>query len=671
MPGAVAGTAALLLLALTGLAVTATLRVRSVVELVLGAYVVAFAEVVVLVLVLSPVGGVRRSALLAGLTLLCLLAVGVWEWQGRPRPPLPDPRHRAYAELRRPVLLALGTAVGLACVYAVTLIVATPPVTWDSLRYHLMRAAMWRQDGAVGYVADTYDDRLNANPPNGEIALTFALELTRHERFAGFVQLFAWLACGVAIVALARRLRLAPSEALFGAFLFLLLPIVVLQSSTTQNDLVVASLLLASTVFFMRDEWSVIGLGGVALALAVGTKVTAIFALPVILVVALLTDAHAGRARRLVGLVTGALLGSYWYAVNLAKTGDPLGETPDRGYVQLFEPVDNASAALARMLDAIELTGWRDWGKPAYVAAMGAFIAALVVLACLRRISLRHAIVASLVALVPFVLLPISFVTWRAFAKVHDALGSPPGLVQHDLGATLLPFGGWQAQTVADEAASWFGPVGFVLVLGLGVTAVVLVRRGGLPTVALAVGLAPLAWLVALSATLGYDPWQGRFFMYSVALSAGLWGLLLRRPPIAWTAAAVSVTVAALTFVQYDQKPLATWPGLERWELQTIHRPGVAATFELLEERIPDDAVVALALVSNDWGYPAFGPRLTRRVVLVSTGADAAETEAQWLIVNRERSGEVDRACWETVLEGAEGQIFTRRPSCRSAGAGS
>lgn len=251
MSGALLGILAFVLVAATALAVAASLRLDSLGKLLIGAYVIAFAEIVGLVLLLSPFGAVRRPVLLVGLSVLSAAAIGLWWRVGRPQPGVPKVRS-TWALLRRsPPLALLAFVVAAALGYLVALVVGTPPNSWDSLTYHLARAAFWRQDGGVGYIADAYDGRLNANPPNAEVALTFVLELAREERVAGLVQFGAAIVCAVAVFALARRLGLPDREAAFGGLLFLTLPTVVLQASTTLNDLVVAALLLAATVFLL------------------------------------------------------------------------------------------------------------------------------------------------------------------------------------------------------------------------------------------------------------------------------------------------------------------------------------------------------------------------------------------------------------------------------------
>jgi hypothetical protein len=126
----------------------------------------------------------------------------------------------------------------------------------------------------------------------------------------------------------------------------------------------------------------------------------------------------------------------------------------------------------------------------------------------------------------------------------------------------------------------------------------------------------------------------------------------------------VAVTIAALSLALYDQKPLGKWHRYERWELLSAQRPGLRPILEHLEKHVPIHDRVALALGANDWGYPAFGPRLTRHVVLVPFGSSANEIDADWLFATGGRATEIDRACWSPELATDEGSVFRRRSAC-------
>lgn len=657
---------AVILVGGSGLAIAATLHLRRLTALVLAAYVLAFAEVVALMLILSAFGAMTRMGILVGVAALFGVSMTLWVILGAPRPrPLPPFRHHLRALACDRILLVLAVATGLALLYVLALIVGTPPNSWDSMTYHLARAAFWRQGDGVGYIDDAYDERLNVNPPNAEIALTFVLEVGRNERLSGFVQLLSALAISLGVYALARKVRLSRREAVGGALLFLTLPIVLLQASTTQNDLVAASFLVVAAVFILGESRGELGIAALATALAVGTKFPAAYGLTILGMLALVAPASpiAGRTRRFVALLVGAGVGSYWYAANVIQTGHPLGNLSDTaGVVALLEPTENLLATFARILDAFDLPGAQ--GVDIFIYGFVASVVAVALLLGERRGG-RNKILPSLVTgalvIVPLMFVPVGYALWRVFAKLHDILEEPDG---------RLPVSGWEAQTTASESLSWFGPLGPVFVAGTCVAAVVLVRRGSLPPLAAMLAAAPLIWFALLSVSLAYDPWQGRFLIFPVALSASLWGLVLRVHRYAVAAVAVGATSAALSLVHYLEKPsglallerpvsASIW-NVDRSEAQAVRRE-MRPVLSFIENDVPSDAMLALAMGTDDFAYPAFGPGLDRNVELVPLGSNARDSRAEWLLANAERASEMDRECWDAVLATPEGWIGFRR----------
>jgi hypothetical protein len=667
------GLLVLLLLAGTAVVAAATIGVRSLGELVLAAYVVATAEIVALALVLSLFGSMTRTALVAGCAACLAASVGAWLLAGAPR--LPALPFRAVGSLARPwpLLLVAACAAG-SLAYVLALIVGTPPNGWDQLNYHLPRAAFWVQADGVGYLDHAYDERINFFPPNGEIPIAFVLGVTRTEELGALVQLAAALAAATGVFVLSRRLGLDRRAAAFGAFLFLTLPIVLLQSATTKNDMVVAALLVAATVFLLGDSRRQIALASVAVALAVGTKFTAAYGVVLLLVLALVAAPRALRRTRVVALALGALAGCYWYAVNLAETGLLLGDQSNiPGLTAPLRPRENLVTAFGDIVDLVDVSGAKGADILLYlVAALAVGIG--LALASRRRGSsngsgLRQALVAALLVASPLALLVLADEVGRpSLLWLHDALGEPEAYLAEGDEVTSSP-------TTASDTGSWFGPAGLFLVLGAGAAGVVLARRRSLPAVALVAATAPLLWLVLIALSLTYHPWQGRFFLYPVALSAALWGLALRVRPLAWSVAALAATTAFLSLVHYTEKPsglrllerdgpTSIWQ-LERSQAQSLHDPAYESLFRFLDQSVPRDASVALAFGANDFGFPIFGPRLERRVVPVPFGSNAAEIDAEWLVASPDRAGEIDPACWTRALESEGGTIFERTPDCR------
>jgi hypothetical protein len=651
--GALLGALVLVLLAATGLLVGLGMSIRAIARLVVAAYVVAYAEVVLLALFLSAFDSLTRGALVAGVVLVFCAAVAVWILVGSPRPPSVGP---LVAELRAAPVAVLAVAVAIAFAYTLALVLGTAPNGWDPLNYHLARAAFWLQSQHIGYIADAYDQRLNFNPPNGEIGIAFALGITRNERAAGLVQFFAFLSCGVGVVALARTVGCARAQALIGGLLFLLLPIVLLQSGDAKNDVVVAAFLLAAAVLLHEQTRLGLALAGVATALAVGAKFTAAYGLVLLLALALLALPPTLRVARVVALGAGALVGSYWYLVNHHETGRFLGDQSGTGTLTApFHPAANLVTAFGDLVDTIDLSGARGRWILLFVPL------ALIVAIALVRSGTRLAVATGAAVLSPLLLLLISEHVGRPLLlHLYDAVGKPPAYLAVGDEVNSAP-------TAAGDTVSWFGPVGlFLASMSL---AFAVIRRRTFPSSARVLAAAPIVWLVMVALTLTYHPWQGRFFIFPIALSAALWGALLDNRNALWAAVALGVTTAALSLVNYVEKPIGLGTDRSAWhmtraQLQSSHDPPLEPLWRFLDRRVPRRTSIGLAFSNNDFGFPVFGPHLERRVVLVPDGSSARETNTAWLVSDAQRAAQIDAACWNAVHRSERGAVFRRRQDC-------
>jgi hypothetical protein len=667
--GPLLGFLALALLAATGSLIAATLRIQRPAEAVLAIYIVASAEVVGLFLFLSAFDAVTRRALIAGLVALLAAAFGAWVLAGSGH--LPSLPRRPFADLvERGPLLALATAVGLGLAYLIALIAATPPNGWDPANYHLARAGFWLQSGDVGYIANAYDQRLNFNPPNGEIGFAFVLGITHEENLVGFVQFFAALASAIGVFALARRIGLRRGEAAFGALAFLSLPLIALQSSGAKNDLIVASYLVGAAVFLLGDSRRSIALGSVATALAIGTKFTAAYGLAILFALVLVAPPPGRRTLRLVGLAVGGVVGSYWYVVNAHETGHFLGDQSNvPGLTAPLHPAENLLTAVGTLVDTVDLSGARGADILLYPLAAVALTIGLAVFSRNDRRKVGSLLLTAAFVASPLLLLVVSKHLGRpGLLRLDDALGRPKAyLAAADATAT--------SPTTASDTVSWYGPIGLLLPIVTGIAGVRLARRGSIERLAVGAALAPVAWFALVALTLTYNPWLGRFFVFPIALSAALWGLALRSSSTAWAGAALAGVTLALSLVHYVEKPsglrlldrsaptASVWT-MERWQIQSQHDPAIGPVFRFVDHDVPRRSAIALALGANDFGYPVFGPHLERRVELVPFGSSAREVETDWLVASRERTPEIDVSCWRAALRSDEATVFRHVAGC-------
>jgi 4-amino-4-deoxy-L-arabinose transferase-like glycosyltransferase len=665
------GTAALILgLALVAAAAwlsAASLSLRSAIDFLLAVYLCTAGGIMLLALVLSPFDALTRGWLLVGSGLLAAIACFVWILRGRPAAPPFGPALRASREvLRDPVVAVPAAAVGVGLAYSAVLAIATPPNDYDTLWYHLSRAAFWRQEHAVGYVERANDLRLDVFTPGAELVSSWAMTLSGNERFAGLLQLFALVATMLAVAGIARKLGFDRRAAALGAVLFASLPVVALQASTALNDLAVASFLVIVVYYLLQGTRAHLALGALALALAVATKATALLALAPL---ALLAFGLAPRRRWLgvaVAGVAGIALGAFWYFVNREETGSfiPRFAPNDLGGTSHDSGVVRYPAQFSRLvIDAVDPAG--SVGRDRYLYVVAAVIVLVVGVAVAARRRSRVVAVGAVVT-AAVVLVPVAFVT------VHERLLDAFQRAWLDAGEPDLAFLGADREAIPPSPfVSWYGPLGVLMVLATVPLAIREIRRGALRKAVVVLALAPVLYLAVVTVGLGYTIFHGRYLMPAVAVAATTWGLVLRVRALAWAAATIATVTVCLSFVHYVEKPAgfavlggtnprSVWNESRVEILAHSRAPGGAGPLRVIEQRAVPGDTVALRIRQDDVSYPFFGADLDRRIVFVEDtgGLDA---EADWLVVAPGLHADVCDAGWRSVPTGEPGWRLYRR----------
>jgi hypothetical protein len=565
----------------------AALRLRGCAAFLLAAWVLACAELVLAGELLSLLGSVGRTGYALVETTALVLATGAWLASGSPRPALPRPGRPGL------LLALLGVVVACGLGYETFLVLTTPPNNWDSMHYHLARVAAWRGQGSLDWFG-THNGIENTYPPDGELLVLWAVVLAGRDAVAALPQLAAQLATALAVFGIARRLGYGARSSAFAALLFPTLTIVALESVTTQNDLVEASFVAAAVCFALGRTRAETALAGAALGLAVGTKLSIVFAAPVLLAVFLL----AVPRRRAVAAWSAAgiaLLGSYGYVQNLVEDRSLLGGSHETTLLRPEVTLGGTASTVARTTyRLVDLSGWHP--KTALVR-------------------------------------PIGTAAQHVFAGLHIP-PNPPEATTSD----TFPFD-YAVNTGVSEDASGFGPLGFLLLLplSLGFLVAWALRRTGRRHAALALAL-PL-YVLALALGTRWNFYAGRFLVTPIALT-----LPLAAPVVArrWLAAPILV-LAAVTFgVAHAFNPskaagfegtTAIW-NLDRVAAQTVRRPKLEPVFRTVAERVPTDARIGVSLARSDWEYPLYGPRLRRRLVfLPARGALADADGLDWVVL--------------------------------------
>lgn len=570
----------LLLLAVVAVLVPATLRIRGVAAFVVAALVAAAAEIVLLTIGLSLVYGLQPGWMLLGQLVGALGAVSAWIAAGRPLPGLPRPPSRA--ELRglardHPAAAgALACAIGASAVTGL-LAVAVAPSNWDSMTYHLGRVAFWLQyDSALHY--DNGTIRQLASGVNGEFLQAWTILVTGTDRFAALVQWLALGGLGAAIFVAARLLGARRPAALFAAALFAILPQPVLQASTTQNDLIVSFFVVATGVFGVRGirdrDGGDLAIGALALGLAVGTKGTALVALPALAVVlgAALMAYRPPRALVLRGAALAAaslaLLGAFNYVLNQEREGNPLGGV--REQTDRESPLFKNTVRIA----------WTFAESPG--------------------------------ANLPWLDTTLVRAAQELFGDLRNSA-----------------FTGFKVETVVHEDSSAFGLVGLVLFFPLLLVALAAPRS---PPAHRVLAAASLLYFAVFVVGNEYNMWMGRVLLPGVAIGAPLMVALHGRGMLRGAALALALLGLVPSLFSSETKPLAVPRGqpnilsLDRTQQQTFPRREMASVLSELRRAAEPEDPLGLVRGEDSWDYPFFGRQRVRRIVPLSPAQATHDT---------------------------------------------
>lgn len=665
--GLLLGLSAGILLSAGGL-LAAVLQLESIVRYLLAANVVFWSVLVVGAAALSVPAWLSPWSLLAWAVLILAIAVCVWVTTGRPRPPLRSTSLLAGSAARDPVVRVLAAVVLVSMVYVLALALLTTPNDWDGLTYHLTRALLWDQQHGIGYVPAGNEPRLNGNPPVAEIGLYFVTLTARSERFAALPQYVALWACVLAVMVIARRIGLSRAQAVYGGLVFATLPLVVLQGSAILTDLVVASFLLTAVAFLLGRTRADLLLGALAVSLAIGTKFSAILALPVVVLVVFSAAPRLSWPRTGAALVAGAVAGSPWYILNLVETGSldgDLSESTGQGAEHSVAAMMGTFRAL--VFDVLDLSGF--WGADVYLAwAVGAGLIVGAVVA--RRRGQSHEThrallyAGALTAVAPFLVLALEWSARSGWQRLWFNLGREDIALAHGTA--------WKVLRVPDTSQSWFGVAGAIVIIGGVGFAIAGARRGLVPLVSLVLALSPLLLIAIFSLTIVYDPFRGRLLIAGVGLACAAWGATLRVRWLSNGIAALCITTMALSLVNSYTKPSglrlvahpidsSVWHD-DRIETLTVIR-GYEGTPELLravELKVPPRAEVAVAAPVDSFLAPLAGPGLSRTLRLVADG-DTTPPTADWLVANDNVSTTGCPRSWITDFEGEDDWRLLKR----------
>jgi len=601
---------AFLLLIAFALPLTALLRPPGRPAALLSVYLLSYANIVL-------VGEITNSFFQLNnrwlwLALHAVLAAAAWLWWWRAgKPSLSGPWKGADGQLlpaglratfkQWPDLWLLAIGVGLVFLFSAVLLWIVPPNNNDSLATHMSRIGYWMQRGSF-FPWPSQRVWQVTYPVNMQLQMFWTVLFLGTDRIVEVVQWVGALAALPAVFGIARLLGASRPQALFAALVSATFPEIILESTTTQNDLVAGTLFAAMLYLLFLGlprrgmdggHPGMLVLSGLAFGLGLGTKQTLLFLLPGLALALGLILLYHGRSllRCLVvwaasGLVFFMLLSAYMYIVNQVNFGTPMGpetavdaQTGGQTGASLVQNLVFNSFRLAYQM--IDPTGLPD---PL----------------CGYSFKLKGLVTEQLVRAAGF--------------PVESNVAVSPG---HQF---VL-----RERYVLQEDAAWYGPIFSFLVLPAVIYQVVqgIKRKDALRVSIFLLALTFL--LVDATFRPGWDRFQGRYFIPVVMVASAClafyarpghgWPAVLR-----WVITLLALVIATNTFLLGIGKPVlgstTIWTA-SRLEQQTIQSFYMRAPAQMVEASVPADATLGLLTYGSFLEYPFFREDFQRRLVQV------------------------------------------------------
>jgi 4-amino-4-deoxy-L-arabinose transferase-like glycosyltransferase len=182
---------------------------------------------------------------------------------------------KLYSLIRRTWIMPLTLLV---LMISFCLAVIYPPNNYDSLTYHMARVAHWMQNQQISHY-QTHILRQLVSPPLAEWMILHLQILTKGDILANALQLLFFAGCISNVSLITKELGGSYRQQLLSILFTCLIPMAIIQSNTTQNDIVVGFFISSFAYLTIRGikhfSVRIVILSGIALGLAWLTKGTA------------------------------------------------------------------------------------------------------------------------------------------------------------------------------------------------------------------------------------------------------------------------------------------------------------------------------------------------------------------------------------------------------------
>jgi 4-amino-4-deoxy-L-arabinose transferase-like glycosyltransferase len=595
------------LILLTSLLITASLRLTSKPAALISCYLFSYANVVLAGEIANSFYVLNQQWIFLLLHFIFCAASGLWWWKSG-KPSLAGPFSNWKAEFNSwsvrdlikkwPDLALLALGIFATFAYAAVLNLFVPANNNDSLSTHLSRVGYWLQHGSFFPWPSSRQFQL-FYPVNTQLQFLWTILFWGSDRLIGFIQWIAAVVAAVAVFGTGRLLGWKRAQSAFAALIFLSFPLILLQITTPQNDLVNAAFFASSVYFllagFRSGQKNLLLLSALSIGLGLGTKQTFYFLLPGIATLVLFQWKKTGKKLwpkiafwAAACLVSFVLFTIYMNVVNWRYFGNPLG-------------VQESVSSITGEGNVSRTTHSIIYNIPRYVYQM------LDTSGLPRPLDgYAHKIKSHI----------IQFIVDKTGFQIEGTNYTFPG-------HTFL----LKTMNINQEDNAWYGPLSVLLLFPAMAYYFIKGIRTREPFF-VGMILTALIFLIAFVIVFPYwDPYAGRYFAPIVALCApamaGFFPADQKRRVILRTVIlALALTVTGVTMLTNPAKQVAgkmtnrvnIWSG-DRVAIETIQNFDDRKMLYMVDDLVPIDATLGLYTPGYFLDYPMFGAYFTRRLV--------------------------------------------------------
>lgn len=337
-------------------------------------FLVAFAQIVLTFEVLSLFSAIKEHWVLAINVLVLTLSTYLWNKNSRPIWSL------NYAEFKNRFINSLNLDKSLMWLYvgfctlllsAFILCLLLPTTSADARSYHVARSIFWVLQGSLNHF-DIADIRNLCLPINSEILYTWVILFLKKDVFLCFFSFVGYIISIVSVYNILGLLGYCTRKKLWAIFVLSSFSSVIVQVSGNETDIIVAGLVSSSIFMFWyalkNDKKIPLFMSSLAYALAIGTKTTALIALPGVGLFLLGLCIYFKKYKDLTiflgfGLANFLIFASYNYILNYIEFGNFISSKSflivSKNYFGIKGTISNFIKYIFMFFD---FTGFR-WGE--------------------------------------------------------------------------------------------------------------------------------------------------------------------------------------------------------------------------------------------------------------------------------------------------------------------